>query len=489
MAVAAVTNTSPALLILSHLNFILEMFGESGKGGNCLVTDPSELNCRFDHVCHWLNGTSGLEDDGQWSLATAISLNPADIPHTSYVKTNQKCSREPERKVDQHLKHTINQPSMITFSYWRSSVLALLKVCTRQPSGFSNPIHCKWDSSVYEIKDNRWQSAKLLIPASYTSFEVRSIILLFDKPAENYGNTDHRNSPTLPPKDQDSFKSHVLLDNTGPIQTFELMLNTFKCPQIACAFDKDMCLFYGRRNAFKQSRSRVGYSVFGIESDFSGTGGFAYASSSIADRNTFMLFSQPFFTEAEGVITFQYYLPNTTGTLTFCDQDICKLIARNSQTTASRNLFRWKNGKTQIKHFEMVLHHVGELEGQPKGYCFVSYASMSSAENALQKLSGAPPAKLVPVPSGLNLRPKTLPKNEEVRRNKIAAIEAKLAEMNTPDFESGPCRARFFLCKPAREERSFCHANTKLMVPPNPYEKYLNVRKEKPHGTGRRKVV
>ncbi|KRX63502.1 hypothetical protein T09_42, partial [Trichinella sp. T9] len=64
-----------------------------------LITSPEQLDCSFEatEACLWFNGTNGVEDSIDWSLAEALSL-PSDSESPLFLSSsnnnNVKCLNE-----------------------------------------------------------------------------------------------------------------------------------------------------------------------------------------------------------------------------------------------------------------------------------------------------------------------------------------------------------------------------------------------------------
>jgi len=113
------------------------------------------------------------------------------------------------------------------------------------------------------------------------------------------------------------------------------------------------------------------------------------------------------------------------------------------------NLLKILQKYGEVKKFEYLFHKIGPHRGEPRGYCFVEYATREEAQTVLHKLNGklALSNKLVvnwahkhqerddekskEEPSGSGDSGKSVS-----RQCKISAIEAKLKMMDKKDYNA-----------------------------------------------------
>uniref|UniRef100_A0A915HKC6 RNA-binding S4 domain-containing protein n=1 Tax=Romanomermis culicivorax TaxID=13658 RepID=A0A915HKC6_ROMCU len=73
------------------------------------ISDASDLDCNFDFICNWFNGTSGLEDGDDWKTAQAVTLSTWN--HLPILSTNNDSAGS---CLEDQLKH--NRASKLAFS-------------------------------------------------------------------------------------------------------------------------------------------------------------------------------------------------------------------------------------------------------------------------------------------------------------------------------------------------------------------------------------
>ncbi|KRZ69103.1 hypothetical protein T10_4289 [Trichinella papuae] len=199
-----------------------------------LITSPEQLDCSFEatEACLWFNGTNGVEDSIDWSLAEALLLpSNSEFPLflSSSNNTDVKCLNGDLTKdnIPQKMSFTtlncdknklitlmvtskktgtdkyayVNAQSRnatawivsdeiaaqskagyLSFSYWKNQATFSIKVCSRSPPGFPNKLNCSWPLLSSGKHKNQWIREKILIPTSKNSFEI---IFVFQSKSAN----------------------------------------------------------------------------------------------------------------------------------------------------------------------------------------------------------------------------------------------------------------------------------------------------------------
>ncbi|KRY88407.1 hypothetical protein T4D_2759 [Trichinella pseudospiralis] len=192
-----------------------------------LITTPEQLDCSFEatEACLWFNGTNGVEDSIDWSLAEALLL-PSDsefplflsssnytdlakdnIPQkmsfttlncdknkpVTLMVTSKKIGTDKYAYVNAQSKNATawivsdeiaaqSKAGYLSFSYWKNQATFSIKVCSRSPPGFPNKLNCSWPLLSSGKHKNQWIREKILIPTSKNSFEI---IFVFQSKSAN----------------------------------------------------------------------------------------------------------------------------------------------------------------------------------------------------------------------------------------------------------------------------------------------------------------
>ncbi|KRX43688.1 hypothetical protein T05_7482 [Trichinella murrelli] len=197
-----------------------------------LITSPEQLDCSFEatEACLWFNGTNGVEDSIDWSLAEALSL-PSDSEFPLFLSSsnnnNVKCLNEDLTKdnIPQKMSFTTldcdktklvtlmvtskktgtdkyvyvsaqsrnatawivsdeitaqSKAGYLSFSYWKNQATFSIKVCSRSPPGFPNKLNCSWPLLSSRNHKNQWIREKITIPTSKNSKSTNDLFALDD---------------------------------------------------------------------------------------------------------------------------------------------------------------------------------------------------------------------------------------------------------------------------------------------------------------------
>uniref|UniRef100_A0A5S6QEN5 MAM domain-containing protein n=1 Tax=Trichuris muris TaxID=70415 RepID=A0A5S6QEN5_TRIMR len=301
-----------------------------------------------------------------------------------------------DKIVQQH------RPSMLTFFYWYNRGASTIKVCRREPPGYPNALHCSWEAPMQKGNVNKWTRARALIQPSKYPFEIiivmeakhmKSLVAiddivytdhvenaiqtqiptekleakqeelsLFSETKVSTEDTETRSSINLGffdanqtgntsvdrGNDENEQKMNVrkveklLVHDKAPARA-RIVIDADPCPQVACDFDTGLCSYQNvGKTLWRQTTKSIGSILMSISGDMNEDGGFCYAASLTNFKETFTLRSDPFTTDVDGLLTFNYIIPGRMGKLQVCDSTQCVVVFDQTSIMADDHLAQWE---------------------------------------------------------------------------------------------------------------------------------------------------